>query len=65
MNKNPIYVLFIACLSFVFAISLSYAQDKGKGQNKNRPPGWDQGEKKAGNLTFLRDKTKKIESKRK
>ena len=46
MNKKLINVLFIACLSFIFAISLSYAQGKGKGQNKKRPPGWVQGEKK-------------------
>ena len=64
MIKKLAILLFIACLSFVFVISLSYAKDKDKSQNKDRPPGWDQEKRKAGNLTFLRDKTKKRESKR-
>ena len=46
MIKKLAILLFIACLSCVFVISLSYAKDKDKGQNKDRPPGWDQGEKK-------------------
>ena len=46
MDKKLIKVLFIACLSLIFAVSLAFAQGKGKGQNKNRPPGWEKGEKK-------------------
>ena len=47
MDKKLIKVLLIACLSFVFAVSLAFAQGKGKGQNKeDRPQGWEQGEKK-------------------
>ena len=46
MNKKLIKVLLIACLSLIFAVSSAFAGGKAKGHNKNRPPGWDEGEKK-------------------
>ena len=46
MNKKLIKILFIVCLSYIFAISSAFAQGKGKEHNKNRPPGWEEGEKK-------------------
>ena len=46
MNKKLIKALFITCLALIFAVSSAFAQEKGKGHNKKRPPGWDEGEKK-------------------
>ena len=46
MFARLIKVLFIACLSLIFSVSSTFANDKGKGHNKNRPPGWEEGEKK-------------------
>ncbi len=46
MCSKLIKVIFIACLSLIFAVSSTFAQGKGKNQNKNRPPGWEEGEKK-------------------
>ena len=46
MCTKLIKVLFIACLSLIFAVSSTFAQGKGRGHNKKRPPGWDEGEKK-------------------
>jgi hypothetical protein len=46
MNKRIIKIFFIAFLSIIFANSLAIDQCKGKGHSKNKPPGWDKGEKK-------------------
>ena len=46
MFTRLIKVLFIACLSLIFAVSSTFAQGKGRGHNKNSPPGWEEGEKK-------------------
>ena len=46
MFTRLIKVLSIACLSLVFAVALTFAKGEGKGQNKNDPVGWEEGEKK-------------------
>ena len=65
MCSKLIKVLFIACLSLIFAVSSTFAQGKGRGHNKNRPPGWEEGEKKDGNPMFLWGYKKKMKSRRK
>ena len=53
MFVNLIKVSFIICLSLIFAVSSTYAKGKGRGHNKNRPSGWEEGEKKDGIPMFL------------
>jgi len=45
MLKRIIIILFILLLSVGFIGSPAIAQGKGKGQNNDRPAGWDKGKK--------------------
>ena len=67
MFVNLIKVFFIVCLSLIFAVSSTYAKGKGRGHNKNRPSGWEEGEKKGWDSDVppgLEDKDKKFKKNR-
>ena len=46
MKTKLIKIFFITVLSIICASSWAFSGDKGKGHDKEKPPGWEKGEKK-------------------